>query len=80
MCLLKMKFSKFLFGFFLQGEMTQLRAKLFNEENLIKKKMLKMQKDYDEKIGVLQRKINNLQVFQKTGQNILDQIGQNISK
>jgi hypothetical protein len=45
--------------------MTQLRAKLFNEENLIKKKMLKMQKDYDEKIGVLQRKINNLQVLKK---------------
>ena len=43
--------------------MTQLRAKLFNEENLIKMKMSKMQKDYDEKMGGLQRKINNLQVL-----------------
>jgi flagellar hook-associated protein FlgK len=41
--------------------MTALRAKLFNEENLIKKKMSKMQKDYEDKIGELQRKINNLQ-------------------
>ena len=44
-----------------QGEMTALRAKLFNEENLIKGKMLKMQKNYEETIGELQRKINNLQ-------------------
>ena len=42
--------------------MTQLRAKLFNEENLIKGKMNKMQKEYDEKVNTLQRKINNLQV------------------
>ncbi len=42
--------------------MTQLRAKLFNEENLIKEKMKKMQKEYDDKIATLQRKINNLQV------------------
>ena len=41
--------------------MTALRAKLFNEENLIKGKMMKMQKNYEETIGELQRKINNLQ-------------------
>ena len=41
--------------------MTALRAKLFNEENLIKCKMMKMQKNYEETIGELQRKINNLQ-------------------
>jgi hypothetical protein len=34
--------------------MTVLRAKLFNEENLIKEKMKKMEKDYVEKIGALQ--------------------------
>ncbi len=34
--------------------MTALRAKLFNEENLIKEKMKKMEKDYVEKIGALQ--------------------------
>ena len=36
--------------------MTALRAKLFNEENLIKEKMKKMEKDYVEKIGALQVK------------------------
>jgi hypothetical protein len=42
--------------------MTSLKAKLFNEERLIKEKMKKMQKEYDDKIGGLQRKINSLQV------------------
>jgi len=42
--------------------MTALKAKLFNEERLIKEKMKKMQKEYDDKISGLQRKINSLQV------------------
>lgn len=42
--------------------MTSLKAKLFNEERLIKEKMKKMQKEYEDKISGLQRKINSLQV------------------
>ena len=42
--------------------MTALRAKLFNEENLIKEKMKKMEKDYVEKIGALQVKQKSLKM------------------
>ena len=43
-----------------QGEMTALKAKLFNEEKLIREKQKKMQKDYEEKIGVLTRQVNQV--------------------
>jgi len=43
-----------------QAEITQMKAKLFNEENLIKEKMRKMQKVADDQIGMLQKKISQL--------------------
>jgi FtsZ-binding cell division protein ZapB len=43
-----------------QAEITQMKAKLFNEENLIKEKMRKIQKDTDDKLGFLQLKIKEL--------------------
>ncbi|XP_040583934.1 protein FAM76A-like [Lepeophtheirus salmonis] len=46
---------------FKQGEMTAMKAQLFNEENLIKEKMKKMSKQHEDKVTELQRRINNLQ-------------------
>ncbi len=41
--------------------MTAMRAKLFNEENIIKEKMKKMQIDHEKKLSQLQIRINELQ-------------------
>merc|ERR1712020_835095 len=43
------------------GEITAMKAKLFNEEKLIKEKMKKMQKAHDDKVHELNHKINSLQ-------------------
>ena len=43
------------------GEITAMKAKLFNEEKLIKEKMKKMQKAHDDKVAELNHKINSLQ-------------------
>ena len=40
--------------------MTQMKAKLFNEEKVIKEKMKKMQKDFDNKMVLLQKKISEV--------------------
>ena len=44
-----------------QGEMTAMKAKLFNEEQVIKVKMKKMQSHHDDKVFELQQKIQSLQ-------------------
>ena len=41
--------------------MTQMKAKLFNEENLIKEKMRKLTKESADKVVILQQKIQQLQ-------------------
>ena len=43
------------------GEITAMKAKLFNEEKLIKEKMKKQQKIHDDKVHELNQKINSLQ-------------------
>jgi len=42
------------------GEITAMKAKLFNEEKLIKEKMKKMQKAHEDKVNELNKKINSL--------------------
>merc|ERR1719278_498193 len=42
-------------------EITQMKAKLFNEEKLIREKMKQQMKQHDDKVAELQRKTRELQ-------------------